>query len=51
MKNLKIGEISSSGQNQAENTKIRKFPWKSRRLGSYANVMNPTHISNKIVQN
>ena len=35
MKNLKIWEISSSGQKQGENTKIGKFPRKSGRLGSY----------------
>ena len=38
MKNLKIGEISSSGQKQGENTKIGKLPRESRRLGSYANA-------------
>ena len=38
MKNLKIGEISSSGQKQGENTKIGKFPRKSERLGSYDNT-------------
>ena len=36
MKNLKIKKISSSGQKQGENTKIRKFPQESGRLGSYA---------------
>ena len=36
MKNLKIKEISSSGQKQGENTKIGKFPGESGRLGSYA---------------
>ena len=35
MKNLKIGEISYSGQKQGENMKIGKFPWESGRLGSY----------------
>ena len=35
MKNLKIGEISSSGQKQGENTKIGKFPQESGRLGSH----------------
>ena len=38
MKNLKIRDISSSGQKQGENTKIGKFPRKSGRLGSYASV-------------
>ena len=39
MKNLKIGEISSSGQKQGENTKIGKFPQKSGRLGSYVKII------------
>ena len=35
MKNLKIKEISSSGQKQGENMKIGKFPAETGRLGSY----------------
>ena len=35
MINLKIGEISSSGQKQGENIKIGKFPRKLGTLGSY----------------
>ena len=35
MNNLKIWEISSSGQKQRENMKIWKFPRESGRLGSY----------------
>ena len=40
MKNLKIKEISSSGQKQGENTKIEKFPRETGRLGSYAIITN-----------
>ena len=53
MKNLKIGEISSSGQKQGENTKIGKFPRESGRLGSYANapknsVLSPIYFTKSI---
>ena len=48
MKNLKIGEISSSGQKQGENTKIGKFPRESGRLGSYVYPFTATKYKCKI---
>ena len=40
MKNLKIEEISSSGQKQGKNMKIGKFPRELGRPGSYDNTIN-----------
>ena len=48
MKNLKIKEISSFGQKQGENTKIRKFSWESGRLGSYIRVYTDRKVSQKL---
>ena len=49
MENLKIREISFSGQKQGENMKIQKFYWKSGRFRSYMYAFSAIHNVNIII--